>query len=952
MKPRKPRTRSLISLGLVSVLVAGIAVLVASAEPPPPPAPAAAAAQPTKPAEEKDKQKEPPEFPPFEEVTKDTKQIRPDEKTFLTLYYNEKKDQLFAQVPKGLLGEQIMFAVSLSGGPRGTGLQSGHSLIYLQQMDKQLVVMAVDPRYAGKEDQVLAELIKRSYRDRILKAVPICTMKDADPVIDLADLFKQDWGGLGRWLGGIINPSLSQWIKRKAFPDNVELAVDLAVMAKEPAAGGGRPVQVHYSLSRLPKTDYKPRRADTRVGYFMTARKDWSKGYDAETLFDRYVHRWNLQKQDPALKLSPPKKQIVWYIEKTVPIRLRHHIKEGILEWNKAFEKCGIVDAMAVRQQRDDDETAHYDPEDVRYNFVRWMVTGQGFAAGPSRAHPLTGQIFDADIVFDDALIRSQLFQFASYTGRGGTPPDEGYRPFIQDFLSSYPQWQYHDFRQNLLPNVVFGPADEPPQAGEFWSLPESPAHPYCQICQGMMHQLGLAEAVLQAKGITGIPEEFLGQVVQYIITHEVGHCLGLMHNFKASTWKPLEEILELSEKGLPTTGSVMEYNPPLFLLRDQEQSVYTTGGLGPYDYWAIEYGYRPVEAPNGSEEELIKSITDRVAEPGHAFASDLDAIGFLSPDPLANRWDVGQDPIAYARHQMRLVEDLLKDLPEWAVKDGEDYHRMRKMFRRLVYEYGRVGVFATRFVGGQYVHRDAKGDPDGRMPFVMVPAEKQRQGLQFVCDTVFSEDFYRFDPQLLNALAPGRWWHWGSDAFDLFAEVPVHDLIARGQYISLLTLMNPFTLGRIYDNELKVADGEDRYTLAEHLISLTESIWSELEGKSDKEWSSGDPFISSIRRNLQRMHLRMLLNLVLSEPGRTAPADAAGVARHCLVGLDQKIQRHLATNKLDMASQAHIADVHRQIEKALEAIYTLGGSGARGRAVLLIGQPAPADKIPVLPEP
>jgi hypothetical protein len=945
-----PTFRRLLPLGLVCLVAAGLVVSWSWAQQiVPPPAPPAEAEKATPP--EAGPEKEKPEFPPFEEVTKDAKQIRPDETTFLTLYYNEKKDELWAQIPKALLGQHFLFAASLSGGPEATGMQAGHSLVYFQQMDKQLVLMEVDPRYVGREDKVLSDLIKRTFRDTILKAVPIHTMKGADPVIDLADLFKQDLGGLGAWLGGAINPSLSRWVEHKAFPENVELAVDLAVMEQGPYAVGGRPVTMHYSLSHLPKTDYQPRHADTRIGYFLTARMDWTKGYDAYTLFDRYVHRWNLTKQDPDLKLSPPKKQIVWYIEKTVPIRLRHYIKEGILEWNKAFEKCGIVDAMTVRQQRDDDETANYDPEDVRYNFIRWMVTGGGYAAGPSRANPMTGEIFDADVVFDDSLIRAELVTYGTFTGGGGTPPTDGYQPVIEDFLNSHPQWQYYDFRQYLLPDVVFG-ADrerrEPPTPLPFLQHQDFPP---CEICNGMRHQLSLAGAVMQAKGITEIPEEFLGQVVRYITTHEVGHCLGLMHNFKASSWRPLNEILEMSATGEPTIGSVMEYSPPVFLLRDEKQTLYTTGGLGPYDYWAIEYGYRPVEAPYTSEDELLKSITDRVAEPGHAFGNDLDAIGFISPDPLTNRWDLGADPIEYAKHEMKLAADLLKDLPNWAVKDGEDYYRMRRLFARLVYEYGRVGIFAARFAGGQYLHRDHKGDPDARAPFVNVPVEKQREGLQFVCNTIFAEHFYDFDPQMLNSLAPGRWLHWGTDAFDLFTEVPVHEIIARNQYYSLLTLMNPFTVGRIFDNELKVPAGEDRYTLAEHLGTLSDSIWSELDRTTDKKWTSREPFVSSIRRDLQRMHLQMLLNLVLGEPGLSAPAEATGVARYCLTNLDGKIQKRLTGGSLDQASQAHLSDVHEQITKALEAIYTRGGVMPRGR-IMMMGQPAPPiEKIQVVPE-
>jgi len=138
-----------------------------------------------------------------------------------------------------------------------------------------------------------------------------------------------------------------------------------------------------YSLSTIPESskNYKPRKADDRVGYFLTTRLDWQKDYKQDTLFDRYINRWHLEKRDPSLKLSAPKNPIVWYIEKTVPVQYRRWVKEGILEWNKAFEKCGYLDAIEVVQQEDyDPRTKDLDPEDVRYNFFRWIVTGRGFA--------------------------------------------------------------------------------------------------------------------------------------------------------------------------------------------------------------------------------------------------------------------------------------------------------------------------------------------------------------------------------------------------------------------------------------------------------------------------------------------------------------------------------------------------------------------------------------------
>src|SRR5262245_59907618 len=163
----------------------------ASADPPAPPsAPPSASPKPT---EEK------PEFPKFEEVCKDFEKVKPiggEETPFLNLLYNKKTDQLFAQIPANLVGKRFLVAVSVSGGPSATGFQIDHWLAYLERMDKNLVLMRVDPRYAADEGQPVADVVKRSYTDEIAKVIPIKTMQGQDPVIDLGDLFKGDFAGV------------------------------------------------------------------------------------------------------------------------------------------------------------------------------------------------------------------------------------------------------------------------------------------------------------------------------------------------------------------------------------------------------------------------------------------------------------------------------------------------------------------------------------------------------------------------------------------------------------------------------------------------------------------------------------------------------------------------------------------------------------------------------------
>jgi len=886
-----------------------------------------------------------PDFPPFDDVMKDFKEVpsKTGEGCYLTLYRNEKTDELRAVIPSSMLSKQFLLASSISGGPVATGFQLDHFLAYWERMDKNLVLMRVDARFEPASGKEVSDVVNRSYRDEILRTASILTLKGSDPVISLDGLFKADFGGIGGWFGGSINPSLSKWSSVKSFPQNVELTVEAAFMS---GGSGGQRMPLHYSISSVPQSDYKPRVADPRVGYFMTVRKDWGKRHSEKTLFDRYVNRWNLQKRDPSLEKSPPKVPITWYIEKTVPVRFRHAVKQGILEWNKAFEKCGFLDAVVVLQQEENGAYDELDPEDVRYNFFRWIVTGRGFAMGPSRDHPLTGEIFDADIVFDDSMVRYYVTDYERFSG-GGAPSAITRNPVMERFFKAFPQWKFSTPWERLLPNLTL----QQDRDAEFYShLQEAMAErgrPLCDYCAGKASQMAMAGATFAAQGKNELPQEFLDQVVKEIVMHEVGHCLGLRHNFKASTWLELQQITGSDGDGVATVGSVMDYNAETMPMRGEKLSSYITRSIGPYDYWAIEYGYRPVGEPYKSEEEMLKAITARSAEDGLQYATDEDTMDVFSPDPLANRFDMGKDVIDYAQRQIELTNKLLADVSDWAVKDGESYNRLRRTFSRLSYERGRDCYFVARFVGGQYMNRSHKGDKDFKAPIVPVSAEKQRAALKFVSDHLFARGVFKFDPKLLNSLAPGRYWHWDSDEFDFRTEFNIHDLVSGMQFDSLFALMNPFTINRVHENQIKTGDGEPVYTLAEHLRTINDDIWTELDEKGG-EFTDGKPMIDSFRRNLQRMHLDLMLNYVLEKPGASVPADCNSIARMLLKDTSTKIAA-LGTDKVDTATRAHLSDARNQIDRALEAQYTLSANNNGGGMMMFFrptGAPVPPETV------
>ena len=238
--------------------------------------------------------------------------------------------------------------------------------------------------------------------------------------------------------------------------------------------------------------------------------------------------------------------------------------------------------------------------------------------------------------------------------------------------------------------------------------------------------------------------EKLVMQGVKSVAMHEVGHTLGLRHNFKASTLLTLDEINDPEEDRRNRAGRLGHGLPAGQLLpKGKKQGDYFSTTIGPYDYWAIEYGYKPLGggAPDGELPELRK-IASRSAEPALDYATDEDTRG-VDPDPLCNRFDLGKDPLAFAKGRAELIGGLWKGLAERMTEDGEGYQRACSAFNVLLSNHGRAMHFASRYVGGLYVHRDHKGDKDARPPVVVVEPERQREALALLEAEVLGEKAY-----------------------------------------------------------------------------------------------------------------------------------------------------------------------------------------------------------------
>ncbi len=897
-----------------------------------------------------------PDFPPMEKVVEGYTKVQArtaDGNGLCGIWTRDKDGQMFLELPKDFANKKYFIALTVSSGDQFAGLQSGDFYVYFRLYNKRLamIVPNMDIRSTGEDESKAS--VKRLFTDQVLLDVPVVTMVPrGGPLIDADALFV---GQAAKFFGGAVrvsDPGLIRIAKAKSFLKNAEIAYEIV-------GNGGKLQTIHYSFSEVPEQNgYRPRVADQRVGYFTTGYSDLGI-YDDDKTKVRYINRWRLEKRDPKLKVSPPKQPIRFYIEHTTPVRYRRWVKQGIEYWNKAYEAVGFSDAIEVVYQ--DAETGAYmdlDPEDVQYNFVRWLNNDIGTAIGPSRVHPLTGEILDADIVLTDGWIRHFNFQFHDLLPEIAM---EGMSTEAMSWMAQHPNWDprvrlAEPTNKNYIASKLMASASQI-NAGHPISQPStkllgddpfdgligrtSQVNGFCLAATGKQMDMAMAKLALsmmelaetddppkteEAKKeepkkeekpkedlLDGMPESFIGPLLAELVAHEVGHTLGLRHNFKASSRYTLAEINSEAVKGKNTLAtSVMDYIPINIPYQvGDTKGDWTMIGIGPYDYWAIEYGYTPDE---GKLPEILK----RVSEPELQYATDEDTGG---ADPLARRYDYSKDPLDYAQNQVRLIKLYRERLIEKFVKNGDSWSKARRGYELTLGEQMKAISMMANWVGGANIIRDKKGDPGDRKSLTPVPVEQQRKALEFIVANAFNDAAFGLTPAIIERMATDKWIDegFGSVGDGTF---PVHDRILGIQASSLSMVMNPSVLRRVYDNEQVIPSDQDALTLPEVMDKVSGAIWNELDAKPEAEATPRKPRISSLRRSLQREHLSRLIDLSMLADGNTAQDTIKTLASMQLKDIKRRIDGALENGKLDTYSAAHLNDAQHLISKALDANY------------------------------
>ena len=732
------------------------------------------------------------------------------------IYQSKKDGKSFIEIDKNQINDEFIYFSYVEDGVVDSwnfkGGFRGSKIIKIKKYFNKIDFIVENTKYYFDPSSPLSKSSKANINDPLVISEEIIASNDdstrflinADKLF-LTESFQQVKSSYPSWYKGFKLGSLSKDKTRYSeinnYPENTDVIVDYVYENKYPSKRGSSAVtdsrvvtiKIQHSLIKVPDNNYVPRYDDPRIGYFHTQTNDMTS--IDQINYKDMIHRWNLVKKDPSKKISEPIKPITWWIENTTPYEFRDIIKEGVESWNLAFEFAGFKNAIEVKVQPD---SADWDAGDIRYNVLRWTSSPNppfgGY--GPSFVNPRTGEILGADIMLEWVYITNRIkYDFLFDDNQTNYLYDEHYCSASQEFQKQ----------------TVFG--------------------------SNCVDLLNLGDEM---------KKEMVKQSLYRLVLHEVGHTLGLNHNFKGSTLLSNKEIKNkeiVESKGL--CSSVMEYPAINISVDSKNQSLFYDIKPGPYDNWAIEFGYKSFQ---NNEKEGLEKILSRSILPEHSFANDADDM--RSPgkgiDPNAMINDLTSDPIEHSIERMELINSLLPKLKEKYSNDGETYEGLKRAYYSLTSNYFTCLDIISRQIGGVYVDRSFIGQKNNNKPFSAVPLAIQKKSIEALSKYAFSnEKLMAFDEVYPFLQSQRRGFNFKSTGED----PKLLSLVLYGQKKVLTHLLHPNVLKRISNSSFY----GNEYELNNFLQDLTNAIFLSDINKS----------VSLIRMNLQVEYVSTLISIL-----------------------------------------------------------------------------------------
>ncbi|PWJ43963.1 zinc-dependent metalloprotease [Sediminitomix flava] len=838
--------------------------------------------------------------------TENTEKPKPEKKKYIkdmvkdhvkedglfTFYQDQEKGEVFLQVDKTQLDKEFIYFSYVENGNANVsgrlirGSYQDSEVFTLRKHFNKIELVKENHSFYFDENNPISKSADANVMPSILASMEIkgysedstqYLLKANDFLLSetLTQLSFSSPSGRPRFSEGKLSKSKSKYLNIKSYPQNSDVVVEYVFENARPKVYGDESVTdarntsviLQHSFIEMPENDFEPRFDDPRIGYFNTQVTDMTA--TNATPYRDLIHRWDLQKKDPSAEISEPEKPIVWWIENTTPLEWRETIKEAVLKWNIAFEKAGFKNAMQVKVQPDD---AEWDAGDIRYNVLRWTSSPKpAFGGyGPSFANPRTGEILGADIMLEYVHFTNRV----AYTELLGVQGESHLELFSENELHSVNDAHNHEhthgkyfcsYGHELHNNMMFG-----------------------QIAESLLDEEVEEENAL-------ILTKLKKEAMMELIMHEVGHTLGLNHNMKASQLYSPEQLHDMSltsETGL--TGSVMDYVQININSDRANQGHYYSTSVGPYDLWAIEYGYKPV-----SDKSELDAITARSSEPALMFGNDADDM--RSPgrgiDPRVMIGDISNDAISYSTERMKFSEEMMQNLLEKYSKKGESYQSLKDAYNILLRQYSTSAGVISRYIGGIKVERGFAGEDGATQPYTPISVADQKRAMASLERYVFSPSAFNLPSDTFAYLQSQRrgFSHWGNNE-----DPKIHQQILSIQKNVMRHLLHPNTVQRIIDSELY----GNEYDLATYMTELNDAIIK-------KDIRSN---VSVARQNLQTVYVNQLIKMIEKSDNNPYMYSARAMALYNL----KKIRTQVQVPSGNVLSRAHKEQLKMSIDKAL----------------------------------
>ena len=725
---------------------------------------------------------------------------------------------LFYEIPLDMMDREMLLLTRVARTPDGAGYggsKSNTSTVRWERSgDRVLLRLVSYDNFAG-DSTTIAAAVRNSNFEPIIMAFDVEVMNDDSTavVIDVTDLFTEDVTMLGlqkrrRSSYGVrrVDADRTYIVRANAFPRNVEVRRVLTYDATDAPSNGESntlSMEMHHSMLILPDDPIEPRLCDERVGFFSTRQTDY--GLDTQRAVETcYVTRWRLEPSDPAAyargEVVDPVQPIVYYIDPATPEKWIPYLKQGVEDWQVAFEAAGFSNAIIAMDAPDDPS---WSPEDARYSVIRYLASDVQNASGPHVHDPRTGEILESDI-----------------------------------------QW-YHNV-MNLLRNWFF---------------------------------IQTAAVNEDARGVE-FSDELMGELVRFVSAHEVGHTIGLQHNMQSSSAYAVEDLRTRFVCEMGVAPSIMDYARFNYVAQPGDDTCLMPL-VGPYDKFAIEWGYRMHPGTDRYSERggMRDFVEEWQEDPVYLFSSPTGA------DPSALTEAIGDDAMRASDYGVENLKRITDNLLDWTYVEGEDYSDLEELYNNVVGQWSRYTGHVVANVGGVVRTRKRQGQ-DGAQ-YAMVSSERQERAMEYLNRQVFATPEWLLDRDIL----------------DRFQESGATDLVHARQSSALNQVLNVARMKRLIEQE--AFHGNDAYSLGEMLSDLRGGVWSEVGSGRDTD---------AYRRNLQRAYLDRMGMMLDDEDARQT--DIAPFVR----GELQALRRDLAgAGTSDRATQLHFQDAIVRIDAILD---------------------------------